>query len=254
MKASERQDTIVRIVNERGTVSIAELQSDFDDDVSNMTLRRDLELLDRQNRIVRIHGGARSVMSSIGAEDNYLLRNTVFREYKEVIAAKAAALLKPNTCVFLDSGTTVTKFCEFIKDDLQLLIYTSGLTCAMELKRLEHSEIYLLGGRLNKVSYATYGSDALDSIKDVHFNIAFIGSTGFCPEYGFTCENSDDARIKREAIQKSDKCVVLLDSSKIGRSSTYTFASIKEINVVVSDAHLDEDTKNLFRNADIEVI
>ena len=96
MKAAERHDYIERIVNLEGSITIASLKKHFPS-ISEMTLRRDLETMDHAKRIIRVHGGARSIESTVGMEDDYLLRNTLHKESKEQIAQKALSLLRPNT-------------------------------------------------------------------------------------------------------------------------------------------------------------
>ena len=87
---------------------------------------------------------------------------------------------------------------------------------------------------MNTASLSTYGSATIEGIRHVHFNVAFIGSTGFDLNFGFTCENEEDAKIKIEAIDRADFSVILLDSSKMGKIYTYTFARPEKIQYVVS--------------------
>lgn len=252
MKAAERYNLIEQIINKEGTASFATLKKSFPN-ISDMTLRRDLEYLDREKRLIRVHGGARSVQATVGAEESYRSRNALHMERKKAIAEKAAVLLRPNTAIFIDSGTTTTELCRHIPQE-HYLIYTSGITCALELKRLEKAEIFMVGGRLNTSSLSTNGSDAIAYIENLHFNLAILGSTGFDIKYGFTCENNDDARLKRDAIKHADRSIVLMDSSKQGRVSTYVFASVDEIETVVTDDNLDDDYVKHFIGKGIHVV
>ena len=252
MKAAERHDNIERIVNLEGSITISSLKNYFPN-ISEMTLRRDLETMDHAKRIIRVHGGARSIESTVGMEDDYLLRNTLRKESKEQIAQKALALLRPNICVFIGSGTTTTELCRLIPQE-HYLIYTNGLSCAMELKRLKKAEIHLLGGRLNAASLSIFGSAALEGIRNIHFDLTILGSTGFHPNFGFTTENSEDDGLKREALRRVERCAILMDSSKLGRVSTYTFAVPKDIDVLVSDDHLDEHTRQHFSKLGVNVL
>ena len=252
MKAADRHDRIEKIVNMEGTVTISSLKKYFPN-ISDMTLRTDLESMDKENRIIRVHGGARSIQSSVGMEKDYLLRNTLHVESKQEIAQKTLGLLRPNTCIFIDSGTTTTELCKAIPQE-HYLIYTSGLSCAMELKRLEKAEVYLLGGRLNTASLSTYGSAALESISNVHFDLAIVGSTGFEMSFGFTSENAEDSKLKREALRRAERRAIIMDSTKVGRMSTYSFATPQDIDIVVSDSNLDEDTKLHLARYNVTVI
>lgn len=107
MKANERRESILRFVNERGSASFSEIRVQLPD-VSEMTIRRDLEFLSQENRLIRVLGGAKSVGSLVGtAEDAYTKRSGVQAEDKTFIAQKALQLLKPDSTVFLSSGTTM---------------------------------------------------------------------------------------------------------------------------------------------------
>ena len=252
MKAAERYDAIEQIVNKEGNTSFATLKKYFPN-ISDMTLRRDLEYLDRAKRVIRVHGGVRSVRTTVGTEESYLLRNSLHMESKQLIGEKAAALLRPNTAIFIDSGTTTTELCRHIQQE-PFLIYTSGITCILELKRLEKAEIFMVGGHLNVSSLCTNGSSAIASIENVHFNLAILGSTGYDIKNGFTCENAEDARLKREAMKRADRSVVLMDSSKVGRTSTYTFAKVDEIDTVVTDDNLDSELIRHFTKTGTELV
>ncbi len=253
MRAKERYEEIERIVNDEGNVTFSMLKERFPD-ISDMTLRRDLEYLDRQKRIIRIYGGARSVLFSAGMEDNYYKRNMLNQESKALIARKALSLIRPNTSIFMDSGTTTTKLCEVIPSEEHFLIFTTGLTCALELKKQPNVSIYLFGGKMNTASLSTYGSPTVESIRRVHFNIAFIGSTGFDLNFGFTCENEEDAKIKTEAIDRADFSVVLLDSSKVGKTYTYTFARPEKIQYVVTDDKCSPEVCSALQAVGVHVI
>lgn len=252
MKACDRFAAIERIVSSAGTVSFAELKRHFPD-ISDMTLRRDLERLDRENRLVRIHGGARSIMNSAGVEADYLRRSSLNPEAKRIIAGKAAALLRPDTAVFLDGGTTVTELCRHLSGE-RLLIYTCGVSCIMELQRQPGANLHLVGGRFDPDALSLSGPEALAHIERLHFDTAVLGTIGYDFCYGFTSEKSEDAQLKSAVIRRSDRCVVLMDASKLGHASTYTFARAGDVSAVVTEGGLDEETLQHFAAAGTRVL
>ena len=129
-----RRNAIVQLINDKGTVTFAQLKEEFPD-VSEMTLRTDLKCLDQEKKILRVHGGARYVQVIIGT-DGFLNRKSFHNiSEKKEIARKALSLLKPDTTFFLDSGSTATIFAGQIPD-MSYLIYTTGLSCATELANL----------------------------------------------------------------------------------------------------------------------
>ena len=115
MNMEQRREKIVSLINREGSVSFTKLKENFHQ-VSEMTLRRDLEYLDRSKRIIRTHGGARSVEVLIGTDDLYLKRTTRNADEKKIIAEKAVSLVQENTTIFLDSGSTCTEFARHMPD------------------------------------------------------------------------------------------------------------------------------------------
>lgn len=249
----ERRGRIVQLINERGAISFAQLKLAFPD-VSEMTLRNDLKALDEQRLIVRVHGGAKSVDRIIGTDD--LLNKRFCRnvEKKKMIAEKAVNLLLPGTSVFLDSGSTITEMTKIFPDQPHI-VFTTGLTCAMELGRnRKNLQIHMLGGMLNALSMSVYGSACCESIRRMNYDIAFIGVTGYMNETGFTCGSSDESSLKQAIIEKAETVVAVMDSTKVGISNTFTFASVHDIDVVVSDDELAPDIIEYFRNNKLKVI
>ncbi len=136
----QRRNAIVELVNREGSLSFVQLKEAFPS-VSEMTLRTDLKALDQaRRRVVRVHGGVKSVEVVVGTDDQFGRRTARNASEKQIIAEKAAALLRPNTTVFLDSGSTATAVARCVPDE-PMLIFTSGLTCAIELARLEKPKV-----------------------------------------------------------------------------------------------------------------
>ena len=154
-----RRNAIVDLINENGTVSFSQIKDAFPN-VSEMTLRTDLKLLDEARRILRIHGGARSVQVLIGTDD-FLGRKSVRNiPQKQKIAEKTLTLLRPDTTIYLDSGSTTTMFARQFPDQSNL-IYTTGLSCATELANLSRPAVMLPGGKLNRYSQSVFGFSAI---------------------------------------------------------------------------------------------
>lgn len=249
----ERRDRIVELVQLKGEVTLGELRAEFPN-VSEMTLRRDLDYLDRKGLLVRVHGGAKSLEAIIGlTEERYAQRSVQRVPQKNLIASKAVNLLTANSVIFIDSGTTTTAFSRALPD-LNLRIFTSGLTCALELARLKDSSVEIVGGELNKRSFCSMGAQATKQIQSVNFDIAFLGAAGFDLERGFTTGWFDDRELKRAAIERSQKVVILVDSSKIGKVNAYTFARLEEVGVVVSDDEFPEETILGIKSKGVELL
>ena len=247
-----RRNAIVQLINEKGTVSFAQIKKKFPN-VSEMTLRTDLKALDEEKKILRVHGGAKSVQVIVGT-DGFLNRKSVHNiSEKKEIARKALALLKPDTTVFLDSGSTATAFAEQIPDD-SYLIYTTGLSCATKLAGLTKPTVMLPGGRLNRYSQSVFGISAIKELERVNFDQAFLGVTGFHPSVGFSCGISDEALLKQTAIRQSDQVIALMDSSKIDVKCSFSFCGLADIDIIVSDGKLPEEFLEECRKYGVQVL
>lgn len=247
-----RRNAIVELINEKGTISFSQLKEAFPN-VSEMTLRTDLKILDEARRILRIHGGARSVQVVIGTDD-FLNRKSVRNiPEKQKIAEKALELLRPDTTVFLDSGSTATVFARQFPDQSNL-IYTTGLSCATELAGLTRPAVMLPGGRLNRYSQSVFGFSAIKELERVNFHQAFLGVTGYQSTAGFTCGIYEEAVLKQTAIRQADQVIALMDTSKIGVKSTFTVCGLEEIDVVVSDGKLPEEFLAECEKCHVEVL
>jgi len=231
-----RRNAIVELINENGTVSFSQIKDAFPN-VSEMTLRTDLKLLDEAKRIVRIHGGAKSVQVVVGTDDFLNRRSVRNIPEKQLIAKKALSLLRPDTTVFLDSGSTMTLLARQFPDQSNL-IYTTGLTCATELANLTKAEVMLPGGRLNRYSQSVYGISAIRELEQVNFSQTFLGVTSYSSDTGFTCGIHDESILKQTAIRQAEQVIVLMDSSKVGVRSTFRVCGLQEVDMVISDGNL----------------
>lgn len=248
----ERREGIVMLVNSEGTITFAQLKAAFPD-VSEMTLRTDLKALDEARRIVRTHGGARSVGFVVGTDDLLLNRNTRNVSAKEAIARKAAGLVRLDSTVYLDSGSTATALAREMADQ-RTLVFTNSLTCAAELARLEQARCIVVGGNLNRFSMSLNGGKAIEDLSSLSFDQLFLGVTAYQASTGFTCGSDEEAALKRACIARAEQTIVLMDSSKPGRRSTFKICDLADVDVVVSDGGLSDDFLKACADAGVEVL
>lgn len=247
-----RRNAIVELINKNETVSFSQIKDAFPQ-VSEMTLRTDLKLLDNAKRIVRIHGGAKSVQMVIGTDDYLSKRSVRNIPEKQIIAQKALSLLLPDTTIFVDSGSTTTMLAHQFPDQMNL-IYTTGLSCATELANLSRPTVMLPGGLLNRYSQSVYGISAVKELERVNFKQTFLGVTSYDSTAGFTCGSLDEAILKQTAIRQSEQTIVLMDSSKLGEKSTFCICGLAEVDIVVSDGKLPEAFLEECRRLKVEVL
>ena len=205
-----------------------------------MTIRTDLKALDEAKRIVRVHGGAKSVEQVIGNDDLLGKRAVRNVEAKQLIAEKAIKLIRPNTTVFIDSGSTTTLMANLFPD-VQCVIFTNSLSCGIELSKLTKARVYMVGGLLNRNSLSVVGYSALKEMDPVNYDMAFLGATSYDDQLGFTCESAEDNAIKRMAISKAVQNIILMDASKLGRRGSFTIGQLNEVTDVVMDGNVPDD-------------
>ena len=248
----KRRNSIVNWINEKGEVTFAQLKEAFPN-VSDMTLRTDLKNLDDIKRIVRIHGGARSVDVVVGTDDFMSRRSIRNVDAKKAIIMKAKELVAPGTAIFLDSGSTTTMLAAELKDQPNLII-TSSISCAMELARLEKAQVVIPGGTMNRYSLSICGSQGAGELQKMKFDLAFMGVTTYNDDTGFACNVYEESQLKQTVINRAQKTVVLMDSTKVGKNSTFTFGSLKDVDVVISDGNLPEVFLAACRENNVEVL
>lgn len=248
----QRRNKMVELINQKGNVSFAQIKSAFPN-VSEMTLRTDLKALDEANRIVRIHGGAKSVQVVVGTDD-FLNRRAVrnISEKKE-IAAKALKLIRSDSVIFLDSGSTTTALAGVFPDQSNL-IYTTGLSCVTELVNLEHPTVEIPGGKLNRYSMSVYGHFAIKGLEGINFDQAFMGVTCYSKNTGFTCGVREEAFLKQTVMRQSGQNIILMDSSKVEKKNPYSICGLADVDIVISDGHLPEDFLEECRKYNVEVL
>ena len=157
-----------------------------------------------------------------------------------VIAQKAAGLIRAGHTIFIDSGSTTTALAAAM-EDMNLLVFTNSLTVASELARLEHVMSFMVGGRLNRYSMSTTGARAIEVVRSMTFDQVFLGVTGHRRGEGFSCGSDDEAVFKKTLVDRSNECIVLMDSSKEDRPSTFKIGDLRDVDVVVSDDGLSTD-------------
>lgn len=235
----QRRNAIVEFINEKGNITFAQLEKKFPN-VSQMTLRTDLKSLDEMRKIVRVHGGAKSVEVILGTDDYIWQRAVRNVEEKEIIAKKVIKFIRPNITVFLDSGSTTTALAKIWPDQPDF-IFTSSMACAMELSKLKQPTVFVVGGELNKYSMSVCGLQAIESIRKVNFDLAVLGVTSYSTDAGFSCGVLMESYLKQAVIRQSAEKIVLMDSFKTEKKSTFQICWLKEVDMVISDQNISSN-------------
>ena len=249
----ERIEEIAEILDKRGKMTLVQLEKEFPN-VSQMTLRRDLYQLEEEERIIRIRGGAMSVkeVQKVSGEA-YTKKTAINTDAKIVIAQKAATLIDENISLFLDGGTTAMYFAKEIPD-ITCNVFTNGIAVALELAQKKNISVTVVGGQLMKDNLSTASPVAKEYFASTNFELAIVSATAFTPENGFSCNSQIESDLLRLVFQKARHVYMMLDSSKIGKINPYTFAHIKDIDVLITDDSFPKEYKALFEQNNIVVM
>ena len=233
---SIRQEQMRIYIEDKNVVTIKELQALFPE-VSLMTIHRDLDALMEAGAVVKFRGGAKSVRHSGDPEFNVRIGEN--NSGKLTIAQKAMELLQPHSSVFLDASTTNLMLARSLPD-INLNIFTTGPSIALELCRLHNPVVTLCCGTINRKNLALSGQNTLEMLDKINIDVAFIGVSGCSVEAGFTCGTESDMLVKRKVIQKARTSVVMCTREKLKCLMPYTFATFSDVDYLISDEPLPE--------------
>ncbi len=236
MHAHERQEIIVQLIAEKGAVSVAELCERFG--VSDMTIRRDLSILEATSLLRRIHGGAVSARGR-SYEPPVLTRVHEAPAAKRAIGRLAASLVHEGDSIALDIGTTTLEMARHLTRMRDITVLTNSLAIVNLLIDQPGIRLMLCGGIVRPGEHSLIGPVAEDTFSRFFVDKAFIGIGGVDLVAGLTEYNLEDAQVKRCMIQNSQRCILLSDSRKFGHKTFASVAPLAEVDEIVTDDQLD---------------
>ena len=231
MFAEERQERIFQIVNQRNSVKVSELSSELD--TSEVTIRRDLDELQRQNRIIRTHGGA---MSTYNVGKAITFSHLMSREtaLKQLIARAAYDMINEYDTILLDTSSTVNELTQLIAqgNKKNLRVITTSIPAVQTLSKSSNCTVQIVGGEINYEHQTVEGSAACRFIRDIRVDKSFVGINGIDEDFGFSTPRYADADIKTAMFHAAHCSFVLADRTKLGK--TY-LAKIDAPNYLITD-------------------
>jgi DeoR family transcriptional regulator of aga operon len=250
LMAEERRQRIVAMLHAEGRVLVGNLAKLFR--VSQITIRKDLDVLAERGVLQRSHGGALLPTSDSLHDPSLHEKQQLHVAEEERIADAAMKLVKNGSCVMLDSGTTTAAIAQRLKKLSSLTVITNAINIAAELANTDF-EVIVTGGTLRKNSSSMVGPIAEDVLKDMHADILFLGVDGFDLEVGLTTPNLLEARVNRAMIKSSHRVVAVCDATKFSRRSLSRIAPISELHHVITDASLPSSIADTLKSMNIEV-
>lgn len=249
MRAVERHTRILEILAEDGKLSVNDLASSLG--VSVATVRRDLDQLEKQGLLIRMHGGA--VAHRITYELPLRFKRVKYREEKRRIAQAAASLLSGGEAIGLTGGTTTAEVARALVEKADLTIVTTAVNIAAELAVRPNLRVLIPGGIVRSRSYEIAGPLAEATLRTLNLDIAFIGVDGISPEAGLTTYDVVEASTNRVMIQQARRVVVVADHSKIGRVTFAQICGLDCVDTFITDTGADPAIVDQLREAGLKV-
>lgn len=250
MLAVERNEKILALIHEHGSVRVAELSKLLH--VTEETIRRDLDLLHKQGKLRRSHGGAVKIQDA-QKETPYFEREVVHVTEKQMIAHEALKHVQPDECILLDASSTAWYMAAIIPN-IALTVLTNSIKVALELSSKDKITVISTGGALSPRSLSYIGPLAERSLELYHVDKAFISCKGIHLERGMSESNEFQGRVKQKMIEVADRVYLMSDFSKFGQNSFTYVASCEDVDVIITDNQADENMLAGLADMGVQVI
>jgi DeoR family transcriptional regulator, aga operon transcriptional repressor len=246
----ERRRAILDLLTHQGRVLVTELAGKFE--TSQVTIRKDLEILHAHGLVHRTHGGALPARDGALEDPTLREKEKLHRQEKLRIADSAASKVKEGQVLILDSGTTTTAIARALRNFKSLTIITNAVNIAAELAGTA-VEVILTGGTLRKNSFSLVGPIAEETLRRLSADLLFLGVDGFDVQFGLSTPNLLEAKVNRVMVEVAKKTVAVCDSSKFGRRSLSLIAPPSALQEVITDRGIPKSDQRILKQAGIEV-
>jgi DeoR family transcriptional regulator of aga operon len=248
---AERRNKTLKMLKDNGQVSVVELSDLLN--VSEVTIRKDLQYLERRNLLIRTHGGAML--------NDYLVQDQHFEEKgkryaneKQRIGEAAANLVEDGDTLLMDAGTTMVQIARHLTNKRKLTILTSAINVAMELMRIPDLQLVMLGGVIRSTSAAVVGPYAEMMVKEHYCSKLFLAVDGLDPDFGLTTTNALEAHLNKMMIDSAQKTILVMDSSKFGRRGLSRICGLDRINLIITDSGISDSMRKIIEDRDVELL
>ena len=228
----QRRDEITEMVREQGSVRVSQISRIYG--VSEVTVRNDLEYLEAQGILSRVHGGAVGTGKhyiNMDMSDRYMSNSSSKKE----LALRIASLIENNDTIMMNAGTTLTYVLHAIRGKRNISIVTNSIQNAVEASTYPDFNVILLGGEIDEKYQFTYGNDTLSQLDKYHATKCILSVDGIHSKDGLTLYYSNESGIVRKMISCSDKVIVAADGSKLGKNTFSRVASAKDMDILVTN-------------------
>ena len=251
MNIENRRNDILDLLKQNGSVRVTELSTRFG--VSEVTVRSDLEDMEKKGLLSRVHGGAVSSYKPYYSM-NFNQRLETNQSEKVKIAEKIAAMIAPNDTVMLNAGTTTLLTFRKFPTDYALNIVTNSIAIALEASGNGNYNVILVGGSINTKYQFTYGADAVRQIERYHADKLILSVDGIDLLGGFTTYYDKEAEIDRAMARRSDRCIIAADGSKFNHNAFSEVFGISQADCIVTNRRLDDEHVREFGEQGVDIV
>ena len=238
----ERQQRIIELLEQDGRVQVRDLAECCD--VTEMTVRRDLDDLEQEGVLLRVHGGAilrqnRKEPDGLKRETSYMVRAGLHQDRKEELAVLAASLIQPGSTVFLDSGTTTCAIAQKAPAQDGCTYITNGVNVAMALLERGCTRVIVIGGEVDLNTWSSRGAMAVEQVRKLRFDTAFLACNAVSSDGAVMIGNDAETAMKRAVMQAAHRVYLTADSTKFDGYSLVSYAAVGDFDAVITDSGLD---------------
>ncbi len=251
MLPNQRREKILELIREDGHAKVLELSKIFK--VTEVTIRQDLERLEKEGFIEREHGGA--FLKNMGTHvRNISLQNQSNMAEKAAIAKKAVSFIHDGDTIILDSGSTTTEIAKLISGYKNLTVITNALNIALILGADPGITLVVTGGEFKAPTLSLTGQKAADFFNNIHVDKLFLAAAGIALKSGLTYPSISDICVKRAMIDSANEVFLVADSSKIGTNSFASLGALSLINCLITDSRITPDNIKVLEDHDVNYI
>lgn len=247
---AERHKAILDILQLQGSVSVSDLSERLD--VSEVTIRKDLSFLEKQNKLYRTHGRAIPISPYIGDRHiNEKEKQAVLQ--KRLIGKAAACLVNEQDSILIASGTTILYMAKELVEKQNITVISASVSASSMLSQNKNINVVQLGGVVRESSVSVVGSFAEDMLKYFNCSLLFMGADGVDLDFGITTTNMMEASLNRMMMNTSQQTVLLVDSSKFGKKGFSKICDIRDIDRIITDDGIPQMYLENIQDLGIEV-
>ncbi len=248
MLKKERQAYILHQVSLHNSVLSTDLSNSIN--VSEDTIRRDLNELAETGKVIKVHGGALSK-----SFNSFYLRSDVYNvDNKKIIAQKAVSLIKDGMFVLTGGGTTIIEMARLLPENLKATFFTGSIPAAYEYAQHPNIEVIFIGDKISKKSQIAVGGEAISKIRHIKADMCFLGINAIDLEHGITDNDWDIVQMKKAMIETAAQTVVMSISEKLNSVQKIRICGLEEIDVLVTELHPGNAALDCFRQDGMTIL